>query len=258
MKTAIRLLSVALTLVVVVGGYLILRSDTPPESVVLSGVARSAAPAVATTTTTTAPSTTVVESVDPVIATTPPTRVRNAHQTGDTLPLPDPKIIVNSLPYEQYNPEPAKQAWYLMTSLRGCPNTEYIACWDKATQDAWWPFVYDVMKGESAFCPNRLRGDTMIPYSMCVHEVDKNGRPKQGPHEDAGFGQATSAWHGRNGLTCKLVGLCGKHAIIESPWNSMLGSVIVPMEQAGSQPWCWDARARRIHPTCYDAPDGRY
>ncbi len=183
--------------------------------------------------------------------TPPATRVRNAHQVGDTLPLPDPKVIVNALPYEHMNPEPAKQAFYLMTSLRGCPRTKYIECWDKATQDAWWPHVNNVMLGESGYCPNRFRGDTMVPYSMCVQE-------RQGPHEDAGFGQATSAWHGRNGLTCKLEGICGKWAVIESPWNSMLGSVIVPLEQAGSQPWCWDARARRYHPTCHDAPDGRY
>lgn len=205
-----------------------------------------------------APVEVVVPETSPPDPTVPATRVMNAHQTGDTLPLPDPKVIVNSLPYQHYNPEPAKQAWYLMTSLRGCPQTKYIACWDEATQDAWWPFIYDVMKGESAFCPNRFRGDVMIPYSMCVHELDANGRPKQGIHEDAGFGQATSAWHGRNGLSCKLEGLCGKWAIIESPWNSMLGSVIVPLEQAGSQPWCWDAWARDYHPTCYDAPDGRY
>ncbi len=199
------------------------------------------------TTSTTSTTTTVVSreiTIDqPAQVVQKPERLDNAFQVGDALPLPDPKVLVNSLPYQFMNPEPAKQAWYIMTDV--------VLHWDRAKQDLWWPFAYDVMLGESGFCWNRLRGDVMqFPNLGCFQD-------RQGPHEDAGFGQVTSAWHGRNAYLCKEHGICGRHAVIADPWTSMY-SMIVVMDHSGSQPWCFNESAIRYHKCRTLAPDRDY
>lgn len=159
-------------------------------------------------------------------------------QATDTLPPPDIRALVNGLPYEHYNPGPAMDAFRLVAAYRG---------WPDALIKAWEPFVNDVMFGESAYCWNRQRGDIMIPHSMCV--LQRGGR-----HEDVGFGQVTAVFYGQNGEVCKQYGYCSRQQILASPFDSMLASIVAPIELEGSQPWCYNAYARRYH-DCWRAPD---
>lgn len=166
----------------------------------------------------------------------PPTAVRRTQiQVTDTLPPPPPSLtpqeIVNGLPYEHFNPAPAMEAFRIVAGVRG---------WSAEKIAAWSPFAEDVMRIESAFCWNRLRGDEMVPYSMCV-------QVRQGPHTDAGFGQVTPIAGYRSDLwMCQDHGICSKWEIIQDPWHSMYSMVLL-MERDGKFPWCYDARARRLH-----------
>jgi hypothetical protein len=171
---------------------------------------------------------------------TPARRELNAQQITDTVP-PPPTIrqTVNALPYQHYNDVPAMKAYRLVAAERG---------WSSQRIEAWAPFVRDVMLGESAFCWNRRRGDIVASYSMCVIT-------RQGRYEDVGFGQVTTSFYGRDGLLCTQYGICSSAQILASPYDSMLWSLVVPIELDGSHPWCFNSRARAYHPTCASAPD---
>lgn len=178
------------------------------------------------------------EQTAPAEVDTPAESVRRM-QVTPTVPPPDARTTVNSLTFQHYNDIPAMTAFRLVAGERG-----WTAEWIKA----WEPFVHDVMLGESAFCWNRRRGDEVRPYSVgCVIT-------RQGTHEDVGFGQVTSSFYGRDGLLCTRYGVCSMDRILASPYDSMLWSIVVPIELDGSHPWCWDARARAYHPTCRYAP----
>jgi hypothetical protein len=103
------------------------------------------------------------------------------------------------------------------------------------------------MLGESAFCWNRRRGDVVAPYSACVIT-------RQGTHEDVGFGQVTTSWYGQGAILCQEYGVCHSAQIIASPYASMLYSIVIPIEEAGSRSWCYSAAARSYH-DCWKAPD---
>lgn len=169
-------------------------------------------------------------------------RLDNAQQVTDTMPpppKPSTRQIVNSLPYQHYNDIPAMTAYRLVAAERG---------WTSARIEAWAPFVRDVMLGESAFCWNRRRGDIVRPYSVgCVIT-------RQGRYEDVGFGQVTSSFYGDAGLLCTKYGVCSSGQILASPYDSMLWSLVVPLELDGSHPWCFSGAARSYH-NCGLAPD---
>lgn len=166
-----------------------------------------------------------------VVTLSPAVRSPQIQVTETLPPPPSPQDIVNGLPYEHFNPEPAMEAFRIVASELG---------WSANKIAAWSPFAEDVMRVESAFCWNRLRGDEMVPYSMCV-------QVRQGPHTDAGFGQVTPIAGYRPGLwMCEDHGICSKWDIIQDPWHSMYAMVLL-MERDGKFPWCYDARARRLH-----------
>lgn len=163
-------------------------------------------------------------------------------QATDTVPpppRPTTRQIVDGLPYQHYNDKPAMQAFALVAAERG---------WSGEKIRDWSPFVKDVMLGESAFCWNRRRGDAIISYSVgCIAS-------KQGRYEDVGFGQVTTAWYGSNAILCTKYGVCHSSQVLASPYASMLYSIVIPLEEAGSQSWCYSAWARDYH-RCDLAPD---
>lgn len=169
---------------------------------------------------------------------TPAERELNAQQITPTVPPPSIRGLVNALPYQHYNDVPAMKAFRLVAAERG---------WSSQRIESWAPFVRDVMLGESAFCWNRRRGDIVASYSMCVIT-------RQGRYEDVGFGQVTRSWYGSNATLCTKYGVCSSSQILASPYDSMLWSIIVPLEEAGSQSWCYNAFARSYH-NCGLAPD---
>lgn len=159
-------------------------------------------------------------------------------QVGPTVPPPSIRDIVNALPYQHYNDAPAMKAFRLVAADHG---------WNSQRIETWAPFVRDVMLGESAFCWNRRRGDIVASYSMCVIT-------RQGRYEDVGFGQVTTSWYGSNAILCVEYGVCRSSQVLASPYASMLYSIVIPIEEAGSRSWCYSAAARSYH-NCTLAPD---
>ncbi len=164
-------------------------------------------------------------------------------QVTDTLPPPplvkSPRERVNAIHYQLMNPDPAKEAWFIVTAEIG---------WSPQRQDLWWPFARRVMLGESGFCPNRLRGDVMpYPNSGCI-------QTRQGGHTDAGFGQVTPVHYGPGNWLCVDHGICDKWTIISEPWISMLSFVLL-LDRSGSDPWCWSDAIIRYHNCNGLAPD---
>lgn len=174
----------------------------------------------------------------PGTADTQARRLDNAHQITSTLPPPSTRSQVNALAYQHYNDVPAMAAYRLVAAERG---------WGAARIEAWAPFVRDVMLGESAFCWNRRRGDVVESYSLgCVIT-------RQGTHDDVGFGQVTASFYGHDASLCTGYGICSMGQILASPYDSMLWSVVVPIELDGSRPWCYSSAARSYH-KCWLAP----
>lgn len=174
----------------------------------------------------------------PVEVATPAIRLNNQVQVTDTLPPPNPRDVVNGLPYQLEQAGPAKEAWYIVTATHG---------WSPELQAAWWPFSNDVLYGESGYCWNRLRGDVMVfPPSGCR-------QVRQGTHEDAGFAQLTSVHYAPGNWLCTLHGICDKWTIISEPWISMEVFIWL-LEREGSQPWCFSDSIRQYH-KCSLAPD---
>lgn len=166
-------------------------------------------------------------------------RLDNAVQVTPTIPQQTTREIVNSLPYQHYNDVPAMKAFRLVAAEHG---------WSSTRIESWAPFIRDVMLGESAFCWNRRRGDIVKSYSVgCIIT-------RQGTHEDVGFGQVTTSWYGAGAILCTKYGVCHSGQILASPYDSMLYSIVIPIEEAGSQSWCYSSAARSYH-RCGLAPD---
>lgn len=138
----------------------------------------------------------------------------------------DPRVIVNQLPYEWMNLDPAVDAFHLVTAFRGWP-LEDIA--------AWTPFVREVMARESGGCWNVLRGAIVSIWEGCVLS-------RQGRYTDSGFGQVLMSVH--KSWLCPQEGLCSPAAVVASPWTSMTAFVAL-IERAGRQGWCYTAKLRR-------------
>lgn len=153
-------------------------------------------------------------------------------------PQPSVRTIVNGLPYKHYDHKPAHEAFRYVATWAG---------WTPERIEAWLPFVNDVMFGESAYCWNRRNGDVVESYSYC-----KILRTTQ--REDVGFGQVTRSYYGSNAKLCQLYGICSAAQILASPFDSMLWSIVRPIELDGSRPWCYNAYARGYH-DCWLAPD---
>lgn len=147
-----------------------------------------------------------------------------------TVPSFDATAYVNSLPYGWQSMDPAMDAYRVVALSRG---------WDELTIATWAPFVFDVIVKESGGCPNTIGGDLFV-----VGTCDQYTR--RGHAEDSGMGQVTTALYGHAGVLCVNEGLCSQAAVIATPWSSMV-AVVATLEQLGSAPWCYDARARSFH-----------
>jgi hypothetical protein len=171
-------------------------------------------------------------------------------QATPTLAPPSAAEVCNSLTYYGYDPKPTYQCFIAVTSERG---------WMPQTQDAWDDFlVWDfagVIQGESSHCWNMRFGDRIGAGEPCT---SKRG---PGTGEDSGFGQATCVLYcaHRGGVLCLKHGYCSGAEIVASPFDSMLASVVLLVEMGrpngGSDPWCYDARARDYHDCARLAPD---
>ena len=163
---------------------------------------------------------------------------------------PDPIAlwIVNTQPYFYGDMGPVTVAY------------EHVAThldWDiqmmadgRTKLEAWREFVItDLIAKESGGCPN-IRGGTR--YNAIGDSC--NNPVTRGRKTDSGFGQVTPVlYHGSNSTICKNTGICSSRQVIESPWNSMMATLIT-IEKHGSQPWCYNKFARSYH-NCSLAPD---
>lgn len=163
--------------------------------------------------------------------------------TSTAAPVITCAMLVNGLTYVFGDLEPARQAYRETARCLG---------WSSSTSSAWEQFVVDdVIRHESKGCPN-LRGGTDL-------STTPNGRPclaikVDGTREDSGFGQLIGLWwRGPGTPVCDRLQLCTSNQIIASPWNSMT-ALLVAVETDGKHPWCYDARARRIHDACMWTP----
>lgn len=163
--------------------------------------------------------------------------------TTPTEPPPDPRAIVNGLPYKYTDIETALQAYRIVAAWAG---------WTQAEIDAWAPFVRDVMAGESGGCWNVTGGDDMANTWSC--DIASHGHGT-----DSGFGQITRRyWWGPGQVACVDYGYCTQQSIVATPWDSMFASIVVPIQTPDGAywAWCWDADARRHHPACFSRPSG--
>lgn len=171
----------------------------------------------------------------------------NATQVTDTIPPPPRPAsdICNSLTYRSYDSRPSGICFRAVTAERG---------WSRARIDSWFPFIVSefsgVIQGESAHCWNVRRGEIIEGGRVC-NEANKTRHTNA---EDVGFGQATSSLWGSRGVLCVKHGVCSPGQILASPYTSMLYSIVLVVEELGSQPWCYDSRARSYH-QCWEAPD---
>jgi hypothetical protein len=205
--------------------------DEPP--------AAEAAPAVITNPPATT-ATTAAKIVAPAEVEIQAQRLDNAIQATPTLPPPpSPRQIVNEMTYTAGEPGPAMEAFRIVALETG---------WSADKAAAWAPFMDDVFRGESLFCPNVLNGaQHVLPVQPGCNLA------KQGTKEDAGFGQLTRAHYGPGKWLCTDHGICDKWTIISEPWISMQ-VVVWLVDRSGSFPWCWNEWARGYH-DCWLAPD---
>lgn len=131
-------------------------------------------------------------------------------------------VMVNSLPYSHGDIDTAITAFELVTAERG---------WSPAETRAWIPFMQGVIGRESGGCWNVYFGQ------RAGEGCSVSGRPRGSA---AGFGQVIYA---SNTFLCAKDGICSKHAITASPWNSMT-SVVSLVERSGKGPWCYTASLR--------------
>lgn len=143
-------------------------------------------------------------------------------------------LRVNKRVYSWGVAEPAMATFRTVAAYRG---------WTPQEIRSWEIAIYDIMEGESGFCPNILGGARLASTQGCVIA-------RQGRRSDAGFGQVISI-HYRytrpgTGWLCKQEGLCSKWQIVGSPWNSMT-ALLALIERSGTQGWCYNASARKHH-----------
>lgn len=143
----------------------------------------------------------------------------------------------------------ALQAWRADTCRAG---------WTQEDTEKWVPFVENVVIGESGGCWNLRRGAKIGNPVGCVLAVDKWGNPRQGKGSDSGYGQVISIHYKLSktnkaaGWLCVSDGLCSADDIIATPASS-IRALRRMIERSGSQPWCYNAAARRYH-NCRLAP----
>lgn len=170
----------------------------------------------------------------------PPTTTPQTFPVGPE-PVIDCREYLNALPWEWRNPAVGLLAYDVGAACRG---------WPQDVIDKWRPFVHgDVWAGESGWCWNLLGGGQISTDLGCV-------MGRVGTGEDAGIGQVTASWWGRNGLVCKVHGYCSRDSVIASPYDSVMVALAV-IELGGDQAYCYDDRSRRYHPTCAQFP-GRW
>jgi len=143
-------------------------------------------------------------------------------------------LHVNNRVYSWGVSEPAMATFRTVAAYRG---------WSYQQIQSWEVAVYDIMKGESGFCPNMLGGARLARTEGCV-------LARQGRRSDAGFGQLISI-HYRytrpgTGWLCKQEGICSKWQIVGSPWNSMT-ALLALIERSGTYGWCYSRSARAHH-----------
>lgn len=172
-------------------------------------------------------------------------RLSNEFIATPTVPPPSAADVCNGIEYVGYAVERAVPCYRAVAAERG---------WAPDIVDAWQPWLitdpWGVLAKESRGCWNLTFGDVIGFGEPCTEMRGGNDG------EDAGFGQATLAWYGRNALLCKNHGVCSSRQIIESPYASMLYSVILLVEYDGSGPWCftrpWNSTG---YHQCWRAPD---
>lgn len=102
--------------------------------------------------------------------------------------------------------------------------------------DSWF---FDVIAKESGGCPFLIGGDRDLPV-LCI--------PLHHGHEsDTGFGQATYSYYGPTGKLCTVYGVCSRAQILESPYTSMLYSVVDVAILDGRYGYCDYKGAPRYH-----------
>lgn len=173
-------------------------------------------------------------------------------QVSNTLPPPSAKEICGSMSYRAYEhhaQSPAAICYRAVAAEQG---------WSTEKIQAWQPFLITefsgVIQGESSSCWNLRNGDRITAGELCTAV-----RRTTSPGSDTGWGQVTSIWYGPGDYLCER-GYCGWRSIIASPYDSMLASVILPVEMGrpygGSDPWCFSAWARSYH-RCAETPPDR-
>jgi hypothetical protein len=165
-------------------------------------------------------------------------------QSGTTLPPPAADLC-NSMTYTAYDEMPVAACYRAVTAERG---------WHQSTIAAWEPFLITnftgVTQGESSQCWNMRGGDRITSGEPCT-----DVRRTSSPGSDTGFGQATRVlWGAPDGILCARHGYCSWQSILASPYDSMLSSVVLLVEDLGSDPWCFADWARAYH-ECWRAPD---
>ena len=168
------------------------------------------------------------------VATAPAVRVT----TTTEAPF-DCASYVNSLPYEWRASGPMPDTLHDAYRV-----TAQCIGWSLETIDDWEAFVVeDIIANESGGCWNLKGGALVAQAAGCVLK-------QQGTKSDSGFGQLIAIWwNGPGTVVCDRLGLCSSSDIVASPWNSMR-ALLVAVEHDGRGPWCYDARARRVHPGC--------
>lgn len=173
-------------------------------------------------------------------------RLNNTQQVTPLVPPPSAAVVCNSMTYVGYDPGPSGICFRAVTAQRG---------WSEARTNAWFPFIISeyssVVQGESAHCWNVRRNEIIEAGEVC-NEANKTIIGPRG--EDAGFGGATSSLWGQGAILCEGWGVCSYQQILASPYTSMLYSIVIPVEELGSRPWCYSARSIEYH-DCWEAPD---
>lgn len=172
-------------------------------------------------------------------------RLTNEFIATPTVPPPTAADICNSIEYAGWAVDRVVPCYRAVAAERG---------WAPEIIDAWQPWLitdpWGVVAKESRGCWNLTFGDIIGFGEPCTEMRGDQGG------EDSGFGQATRAWYGDNGLLCRNHGVCSKWQIISDPYSSMLYSVILLVEYDGSSPWCFTRpwNSLRYH-QCWLAPD---
>jgi hypothetical protein len=153
-----------------------------------------------------------------------------------------PQAVVNATVYNWGDPGPALQAFRLVAAARG---------WTQAQTASWETAIVDIMAGESGFCPNLLGGSRVANGGVgCVISSHGSG-------SDAGFGQLIGIHHtittAGTGWLCRQEGICGRWAVIATPWSSMTALVAL-IERSGVSGWCFADWARAYHRTACSNP----